>query len=245
MRASARLWKMQRMDYQADRFMDIAARLNAQGEVLFHALLATATLLLFTALVSVWALLLARKTRDQLEEVKRASEVDDLTGTLRRGAGERYARMATRMFPCVVAFVDVNDLGKTNKDDGHAAGDALLRKVAAGLLTAFARAHDVVFRYGGDEFVLFLPAIDGDPLAQGGEEPSARDPLDAMLTYALHQLEELSENGTLFTFALSTTRLHPPSDVLAVVDEEVREVKRRRRELHTASIASEPTTHEE
>ncbi len=51
-----------------------------------------------------------------------------------------------------LAFVDVDDLKGTNDRDGHPAGDRLLRQVADALRDHI-RSHDVIVRYGGDEFV--------------------------------------------------------------------------------------------
>jgi diguanylate cyclase (GGDEF)-like protein len=55
-----------------------------------------------------------------------------------------------------VAFIDVDNLKAVNDQQGHAAGDELLRGVVQELLGRL-RAQDLVFKYGGDEFVCLLP----------------------------------------------------------------------------------------
>ena len=60
-----------------------------------------------------------------------------------------------------VLFLDVDGLKKVNDSDGHSAGDLLLRDMAAVLL-ATCRESDIVTRYGGDEFVVLMPATDED-----------------------------------------------------------------------------------
>ena len=59
----------------------------------------------------------------------------------------------------VLAFVDVDGLKATNDAYGHAAGDQLLRDVAAALRTKL-RSYDLVVRYGGDEFLCTLSGSD-------------------------------------------------------------------------------------
>jgi len=56
-----------------------------------------------------------------------------------------------------VLFLDVDQLKRINDTYGHLAGDALLREVSNALTDAV-RGEDVVARYGGDEFVVLLPA---------------------------------------------------------------------------------------
>ena len=56
-----------------------------------------------------------------------------------------------------VVFLDVDGLKRINDSYGHLAGDALLREVSNALVDAV-RGEDVVARYGGDEFVVLLPA---------------------------------------------------------------------------------------
>jgi diguanylate cyclase (GGDEF)-like protein len=63
-----------------------------------------------------------------------------------------------------VLYFDVNDLKVINDTHGHAAGDAVLKRVCE-ILLRDTRASDVVGRLGGDEF--------GVILAQSGLEPAA------------------------------------------------------------------------
>jgi diguanylate cyclase (GGDEF)-like protein len=98
----------------------------------------------------------------RLQELKEEAAVDELTGALRRTAGmaqlQREVRRARRFDDqkLVVAFVDLDDLKVVNDTRGHAAGDAVLRELAAALRRRL-RAYDLVIRWGGDEFVCSLP----------------------------------------------------------------------------------------
>ncbi len=83
--------------------------------------------------------------------------IDDLTGAYLRGAGfmelKRDMERAMRdEEPLVLAFIDVDGLKAVNDSSGHAAGDRLLLEVADAL-RARTRSHDLLIRYGGDEFV--------------------------------------------------------------------------------------------
>jgi diguanylate cyclase (GGDEF)-like protein len=86
--------------------------------------------------------------------------VDYLTGALRRRVGliavQREVDRTTRSGEqLVVAFVDVDALKLMNDEQGHAAGDELLRAVAD-CIKQGVRAYDVITRYGGDEFICSL-----------------------------------------------------------------------------------------
>lgn len=89
-----------------------------------------------------------------------ASSIDELTGTYRRDIGtlelEREAARARRTGqPMVIAFVDVDDLKKTNDSLGHAEGDHRLKRTVD-VMRAHLRSYDLIVRFGGDEFVCAL-----------------------------------------------------------------------------------------
>lgn len=57
-------------------------------------------------------------------------------------------------------FLDLDGFKRVNDGLGHGVGDLLLQQVA-GRLSACIRAGDTACRYGGDEFVIMLPEVDG------------------------------------------------------------------------------------
>ena len=108
--------------------------------------------------------------RKQLEaELSHLAFHDALTGLPNRAmltehldlALARARRAGTHV---AVLFVDLDDFKLVNDDFGHAAGDELLRAVAA-RLCATVRETDTVARQGGDEFLLLLPDIEPGPRA--------------------------------------------------------------------------------
>jgi diguanylate cyclase (GGDEF)-like protein len=104
--------------------------------------------------------------RARLEAQLQRAHLDSLTGAFRREMGrlalrneiERARRSDGRF---VIAFVDVDGLKSVNDREGHAAGDKILRTLAA-TMRANLRSYDPIVRYGGDEFVCGIASIDTD-----------------------------------------------------------------------------------
>ena len=96
------------------------------------------------------------------DRLKREASHDPLTRLFNRRLfverlEQEIARAQQSSAPFSIIFLDVDELKRINDTYGHLAGDALLREVANTLMDAV-RGEDLVARYGGDEFVLLLPA---------------------------------------------------------------------------------------
>ncbi len=99
-----------------------------------------------------------------LLQLKERVERDHLTGLYNRLA---LYRLLPQMLeeaqeqgkPLVVAMLDLDNFKRINDQFGHQAGDEALRFVAS-LIKRILRSDDVVFRLGGEEFVIVLPATD-------------------------------------------------------------------------------------
>lgn len=173
----------------------------------------------------------------RLDEISERVDRDPLTGVYNRGAGENLMAQSLRAFPCVVAFVDVDDFRRVNKERGWGEGDRLLRDLGERLGASFRRAHDVVYRCGNasDEFVVCVPAISPriDYVMMTDEERAElKDPFGAALRYVQDELRDISESALArITFGVSSTRQVQPSMVLQDAQELVRLAKRRRDEL--------------
>ncbi len=89
---------------------------------------------------------------------------DQLTGLLNRPAFEGRLRQQLESEqladqPACVCYMDLDQFKVVNDTCGHIAGDELLRRIAAVLMTQV-RETDVVVRLGGDEFGILLADCD-------------------------------------------------------------------------------------
>lgn len=99
------------------------------------------------------------REREQLESL---AIRDPLTGLYnRRFMEEELSRQLGRVRrlgqPLAVAMLDLDHFRQYNERHGHLAGDLALQSLAM-LLQGFRQEGDVPCRYGGEEFVLIMPA---------------------------------------------------------------------------------------
>jgi two-component system chemotaxis family response regulator WspR len=101
-------------------------------------------------------------------ELQRLNNVDALTGASNRKHFNEYIetewkRAAREQSPLSVLMIDVDDFKRYNDTYGHLAGDQALRKVAEAMRKVTGRPADLAARFGGEEFVIVLPAtaLDG------------------------------------------------------------------------------------
>ena len=99
-----------------------------------------------------------------LEQLGEQAMIDELTGALSRREWRRQlelalARVRRSGVPLSVIVMDVDRLKQVNDNEGHAAGDALLRGVSA-CWASILRETDYLGRLGGDEFAVILEGAD-------------------------------------------------------------------------------------
>ncbi len=102
------------------------------------------------------------------------SNYDELTGVFnRRGlfnAIAHLAHLAQRNENTVsVLMIDIDHFKNVNDNFGHQFGDEMLRRVADSIRECI-RASDVLGRYGGEEFLVFLPRVSAMSLKEVGEK---------------------------------------------------------------------------
>jgi len=115
-------------------------------------------------LTPVILVLVAALHRSSLvKELQIAAATDLKTGLLNAGtwrerATQQLSYVSRVSAPVAVLLIDLDHFKTVNDTQGHLAGDELLVKVA-GAVRRQNRSHDVLGRFGGEEFIVFLQGV--------------------------------------------------------------------------------------
>lgn len=99
----------------------------------------------------------------RLEALTNKARLDSLTGLLNAAECRHAAAARVQTLPAgqsdALIILDVDCFKQINDTYGHYAGDQILTQIAQRLRGAF-RSHDIVGRLGGDEFMVYVYAVD-------------------------------------------------------------------------------------
>lgn len=129
-------------------------------------------------------------------ELERMAREDMLTGLLNRHSWDdavltEMLRLSRHGRYGSVIFVDLDHFKHVNDSHGHAAGDAVLKTVGK-VLKDGVRRPDLVGRYGGEEFVIFLP----ESRPEEAVEVAERLRIDLMEEIVISSSIEVSVTGS-------------------------------------------------
>ncbi|MCP4218019.1 MAG: diguanylate cyclase [bacterium] len=133
---------------------------------------------------------------EYIEEIKKASNVDYLTGLFNRRYffqfGEKLFANARRAnFSMTIAMIDIDSFKKVNDTYGHYTGDIVLKHVGK-LLDENLRDADILARYGGEEFCIITTNMKKEDaevlfnrlrlLVETQQIPTDRDPISGTIS---------------------------------------------------------------
>ncbi len=149
------------------------------------------------------AILIARigtqvQLKKQHDSLLKMAMKDQLTDTYNRHylletANQRVARSMRNNQPCSVLMMDIDHFKVINDTHGHAAGDSVLKGFAS-MLKQESRQEDIVARFGGEEFVIFLDECGLTTAAKIAERIRQR-------------IEELKPSGINVTVSIGAAQL--------------------------------------
>lgn len=149
--------------------------------------------------------ILSRGIDHFIKELKKQATTDALTGLKNRHVMDTeipgiWNILSRDHSDLTVILIDIDYFKKYNDAYGHQKGDECLKDVALILLKALNRNSDMAMRFGGEEFMVVLPATD----SQGGAQVAERI-MDALAESAIeHKGSDVSQYLTL-SIGISST----------------------------------------
>lgn len=101
-----------------------------------------------------------KELEEELSRTKNESRIDHLTGLFTRRAYDEELKKIEGLYKrnntqYAIVFFDLDNFKKLNDTYGHEAGDVILSTFGK-ILNKYTREHDIVVRYGGEEFVAIV-----------------------------------------------------------------------------------------
>jgi diguanylate cyclase (GGDEF)-like protein len=156
-----------------------------------HEVLSAGTFTRLATYVTIGALIgwFAERNRDMVAELRVLAERDVLTGLPNTRAFESaITRRLQEDLPFALLLADMDSLHEFNRDEGFAAGNEALRRLAETLSSSLG-PDDEVARVGSDEFALLIPVqSSGDAPRRAGmlEQVLASGRARATVGWAIH-----------------------------------------------------------
>lgn len=155
-----------------------------------------------------------RHLLDISQELLTLSQIEPLTKLYNRIAGEKlireYLQLKSKYALAALLVIDIDYFKKFNDQYGHPMGDSVLKYLASAMESIF-RSIDILCRWGGDEFVIFMPDVSGLDMIE--------DLIEALQKkMASHQRNHsslpitLSMGGVMFKRASSLENLYEEAD---------------------------------
>jgi diguanylate cyclase (GGDEF)-like protein len=148
-----------------------------------------------------------KQARDTLERI---ASIDALTGIANRRGFDKafdleWRRALRRGRWLSLAIADVDNFKGFNDAFGHMKGDACLRDVGASFNRITRRSGELASRYGGEEFALIFPDLDG---------PLMHQALTAVIegVHALEIPHPASPGSTIVTVSVGAVSVLPTRD---------------------------------
>ena len=188
-------------------------------------------------------------SREQIEkqndELRKLATRDPLTGCLNRraffeGAAQLLAGARAGMTPLHCIMSDIDHFKSFNDKHGHAVGDQVLQAVSKQLFSGL-READLLCRYGGEEYCIFLPGVTTEQAQAIAERLRAE--IESNAGASVRSTANLAVTSS-FGLAVLTPDLEDPAKLVARADEALYVAKRSGRNRVVLWAAAEATAAE-
>jgi len=152
-------------------FRDHHPLLNIDKEYVF--IFGNLNLTLFLLISSIFIYIFTRTSNEYHNNLLQHSIIDPLTGLYNRRYTneyiERLMQKKSEHDPISLLIIDIDDFKSINDNYGHDFGDKVIQEVAKSLKSCVG-THNIVARWGGEEFVILFTSYDAKALEESAQK---------------------------------------------------------------------------